>query len=111
MQIGDSGGIETTDYVYGAFTYRSSVSSATSTYWNLNNNQFTGGIHGTVILSNLTGNTWTLSGNTVNVFNGRNTAVVGSKTLSGTLNRIRVLVTGNGTFENEDDEKMNIMYQ
>jgi hypothetical protein len=103
IQIGDSGGIETTGYisgnVYGSLTTGfvlaiNPVSSYTQ--------------HGTMVFTNLSGNAW--------VQNGCSLAdaiaiqpVAGSKTLSATLDRIR-LTTVNGT-DTFDAGSINILYE
>lgn len=108
IQIGDSGGIETTGYIgsggnRGAEGFNSigyivvPVATAASTN------------SGSVVLTNLTGNTWTEMGvialNTGNApnFSG------GAKTLSATLDRVRItMANGTDTF---DAGTVNIMYE
>jgi len=108
LQIGDSGGIETTGYVSSA-VYSTAVTSSTSAYvllWGLAASSDT--IQGLVILSNLSGNTWVTNGNLADN-NQRCSVNAGGKTLSATLDRIRITtVNGTDTF---DAGSINILYE
>ena len=109
MQIGDSGGIESNNHRSGVFDSAAQYNS-NGAYWFLNEGTVrstsNSGLHGTVILSNLTGNTWTITGTTMSV-GAASWAASGSKTLSGVLDRIRVSISA-GTF---NSGTINIMYQ
>lgn len=65
--------------------------------------------HGAMVLTNVTGNAWVMQGS-VSLSDAQATSVAsGSKTLSGTLDRIRVTtVAGNQAF---DAGSINIMYE
>lgn len=103
LQIGDSGGVETTGYVAGAAMGPSANENVTAT------GSFPLGVplnstaadakYGVVTLVNPSGNLWLLSG----VIHSSSYAVgnfcAGSKTLSGTLDRVRILSSGADTFD------------
>ena len=113
IQLGDSGGVETTGYVGGAGNYnnlnQTSVSAISAGFQLLN----TGGAgvvyYGNVVICLLSTNLWVASGvlslgaatNLVNL--------AGTKTLSATLDRIR-LTTVNGT-DAFDAGSVNILYE
>lgn len=108
VQIGDSGGLETTGYT-SSCTNSFSGTTLTSGYLvRMSNSAFA--MSGTVTLHNISGNIWvaSVSGCTNNatyagVIGG------GTKTLSATLDRLRVLsVDGTGTF---DSGSVNIFYE
>lgn len=112
IRLGDSGGIESTGYVGLAgcgtsvgYLYNSTTEfplTSGSTY------NATHNINGNVEISNINSNAWTLSGNIVTaVFYAMSLA--GSKTLSGTLDRVRITtVNGTDTF---DAGTINILYE
>jgi hypothetical protein len=113
VQLGDSGGIETTGYV-GASSYLDDAASAAAT-------SFTNGIalsaintagstfNGLITICNVSSNVWVASGNTSNPQIARTNSASASKTLSGVLDRIR-LTTVNGT-DTFDAGSINILYQ
>lgn len=113
IQIGDSGGIETTGYVsssnylYGGFA--SGNTSSTSGYSILNGNA--GNVlTGSVTIVNVSANTWVATG----LYNLDNTTgytlmTAGTKTLSATLDRLRITTT-NGT-DAFDSGLVNILYE
>jgi hypothetical protein len=117
IQIGDSGGIETSGYVAGggigqmsqawvvtAFTSGFPVAPANAA-WGA-----TALFHGSMTLTNLTGNVWVAnavfynSTATIQVY-----LTAGSKTLSDTLTQVRI-TTVNGT-DNFDAGTINIIYE
>jgi hypothetical protein len=104
LQIGDSGGIETSGYTGGAFLSGAAGGFAISTS-NFplsigSNNTATETMHGQVIISNLTGNTWVISGAIHTPTYGVGNSVGGSKTLSDTLTQVRITtVNGTDTFD------------
>ena len=114
VQLGDSGGIENTGYLGSASTIANvaSVSSLTYTvgFYLLGSGPLaTSVVHGQIILSNITGNNWVASG----IIGGSNAAynafTGGDKTLSATLDRIRVtMFNGTDTF---DAGTINIIYE
>ena len=105
IQIGDAGGIETTDYAV------SSLESTTTHYttgFGIKFASATAVLNGSLTLSKLDGNVWVGTG----LFNNTGAAVAnlaGSKTLSGTLDRVRITtVNGTDTF---DAGSINILYE
>lgn len=109
IQIGDSGGIETTGYGSAAFTY-DSATAATSSIGYLVDEGYTGasqGRSGSYILTLLGNNAWSGFGITSNP---GVTPSAGGKTLTGgPLDRIRITtVNGTDTF---DSGVLNIMYE
>jgi hypothetical protein len=107
FRIGDSGGIETTGYGTGTNTnYGSTSLTALFTdSWSLTAQRFLNGpaddlMSGALTLTKLTGNTWAAAGS-ISV-NGTNAPSIflfsGAKTLSDTLDRVRLDWTGSGTF-------------
>lgn len=108
IQLGDSGGIETTGYLSGAFSYNSGT-AASSTTGLVIDEGFSGAAqsrNGTYTLTLLGANAWTGFGIT------SNTAVTpsaGTKSTSATLDRIRITtIGGTDTF---DAGTINIMYE
>ncbi len=113
IQIGDSGGIETTTYLGAASVFTTSLSSAnsgagflTSAYHD--NAIRTNGIL-TLSLLDASTNTWAIAGSLGNDNTARTALMAGSKALSATLDRIR-LTTVNGT-DVFDAGKINILYR
>jgi hypothetical protein len=114
LQIGDSGGVENTDYSgmsglmhsTGANTYTGvtsgiplgySTMSAASTY------------SGTLTITNLSGNEWTVAGTLATTGVLYLMGFAGVKTLSATLDRVRITtVNGTDTF---DAGSINILYE
>lgn len=108
IQLGDSGGIETTGYASGAFGYNSGT-AAGSTSGLLVDEGYGGAAqsrNGAYTLSLLAVNSWVGSG--VLITNNV-TPSAGTKSLSATLDRIRITtVNGTDTF---DAGVVNIMYE
>jgi hypothetical protein len=113
IQLGDSGGIETTGYASNALTTSTSaaVNTANSTAG------FDGGsigsasslLGGALILTNLTSNTWVCQGSISNTGDSRFMSISGAKTLSDTLTQVRITtVNGTDTF---DAGSINILYE
>jgi len=110
LQIGDSGGIEDTGYV-GSHTVATGTVSTTSntTHFTVYSQTAASNIFsGLAIINLLSGNTWAASGTTGSAV-PRGTTFGGSKTLSGTLDRVRI-TTGNGT-DTFDAGSINILYE
>jgi hypothetical protein len=107
IQLGDSGGIENTGYASGS-SYNSADDFATAGYLILFAINATNTYSGSFELTNLSGNTWVISGNITN----SSSAVwssAGSKTLSATLDRFRITTLGGAnTF---DLGSINILYE
>ena len=114
IQIGDSGGIETTGYL-GASATTTASAVGTTNYTDgfalRNDNSASTTVHGimTICLLNASTNTWVASG----VFTQSNTAITlplaYSKSLSGTLDRVRITTSG-GT-DTFDAGTINILYE
>lgn len=111
VQIGDSGGIETTSYSgYYAWISTSVVSGAASTTgFQVNSNSAANNLAGNIVICNLSGNIWAAS-----VMVGSSGAATsntggGVKELSATLDRVRITtVNGTDTF---DAGSINILYE
>lgn len=114
VQLGDSGGIENTDYISGGSIVAGGVASGTSTAGFLCGVDGGGGaaplVSGNAIITNISGNIWCFS--SITGANSPNTFTRiggGSKTLSATLDRIRI-TTVNGT-DVFDAGTINILYE
>lgn len=112
IQIGDSGGIETSGYL-GASSYIFSINNPASTNYTAGFGILVGSatniIQGIINICKLTGNTWTCSGGVALSNATLNVITAGSKTLSDTLDRIRITtVNGTDTF---DAGSINILYE
>jgi hypothetical protein len=97
VQLGNSGGIETTSYNSVVASSAGNVNSSAG-FIISNSHAATDLCHGSMFITNLSGNSWTISGGfmTGNAYRG----VSGSKTLSDTLDRIRITtVNGTNTFD------------
>jgi hypothetical protein len=113
IQIGDSGGIETTGYdSSGSSMSASTISTFDATQWfRINTNSATSPFSGTFVLNLLdpSSNTWTIIGGAQGAGTNSNFFTSGAKSLSATLDRIRLTTVGGaGTF---DAGKVNIQYQ
>jgi hypothetical protein len=109
VQIGDSGGIETsgytgmayspaTNYLHHSDGFSLAAISTAALLWS-----------GSITLTNITGNQWTESGNICSSALSYGGFSAGSKTLSATLDRIRITtVNGTDTF---DAGSINILYE
>ena len=112
FQLGDSGGVETTGYTAQAgagydgnifLTVASSIGFALA-------GDAAGSVlvYGSIVFTNISGNKW-IGTATFYMSNGYNTTVAGEKTLSGTLDRVRITTaTGTDTF---DAGSINILYE
>ena len=117
VQIGDSGGVETTGYavntsvVRGA--YAGAVGNSTSTSGFVLQNYSTStadSVSGHLILTNISGNIWVGSGLvSVGPFNSYDVHMfAGTKTLSSVLDRVRLTTLAAATL---DAGSINIMYE
>ena len=108
IQLGDSGGIETTGYLGGAWTNNATATSTSGA-------PISGGYvaawaySGTSTIFNLDSNNWVFSSCGAASNNGNPTLGGSSKTLSATLDRIRI-TTVNGT-DAFDAGSINILYE
>jgi hypothetical protein len=114
IQLGDSGGVENTGYL-GVGTFLGATTSGTNytAGFGLPIGGATHVLHGTVVLTLLSGstNTWTAMGNLGGTGGaaGYIYSTGGAKSLSGTLDRVR-LTTVNGT-DTFDAGSVNILYE
>ncbi len=114
IQLGDSGGIEATGYLsFGSRFGTAALASAGSTAgFFINNVTGAYSLNGSVIVTNLNTTTWVGQGCLATDSAGTMTdsyLVAGSKTLSGTLDRLRITtVNGTDTF---DAGSINITYE
>ena len=114
IQLGDSGGIETTGYIStaefitfsptlsaGGFTNTSGVIVTIGAASNLST--------GSIVFNNISGNRWVATGqhNFSNILTTLGWSA-GEKTLSATLDRVRITLTGADTFDNGS---VNIIYE
>jgi hypothetical protein len=109
LRIGSSSGIESASYSSESTYASSAVSSINNTTgFILNQNQAAETSNGVVSLFGFGSNTWIASG-VIGTTNGSGFFVGGSKTLSGTLDRVRITtVNGTDTF---DAGSINILYE
>lgn len=110
VQLGTSAGVDTTaNYVSGCVNVSATPTIATATGAFLVDGSVaaTNSDYGILIITNITGNTWVLSGQ----LNNAGVAKIsnGSKALGGTLDRVRI-TTANGT-DTFDAGTINIMYE
>jgi hypothetical protein len=113
IQIGDSGGVEATGYLGSSAGGGNGVSPGVVSYttgYGINSADAAAVLHGAIVLTlvNSTTNTWTAHG----TLGSSNTAgfftVAGSKSLSATLDRVRITTVGGvNTF---DAGSINIQY-
>jgi hypothetical protein len=108
IQLGDSGGFETTGYTSISTQAASSVSTSTSTTGFLVlSGTAAKNYDGQIIISNLSGNNWVQSNN-FNDQTSNNSFGSGFKATSTTLDRVRITTTGSDTF---DAGSINILYE
>lgn len=109
VQLGDSGGVESSGYL-GASRDSSSGSNYTAAF-GIQVNTASAIMHGRVVLEleNSSSNTWTCHGLLSRSDNTEQYHTSGSKSLSATLDRVRV-TTGNGT-DAFDAGEINITYE
>jgi hypothetical protein len=115
IQLGDTGGIETTGYAAsgGIAASGTSGSGASTTGFDVDggnaSTSSTSVRHGAIVFTNYGSNIWTGAGNIARTDNGWVAMAAGSKALSDTLDRIRITtVNGTDTFT---AGSINIMYE
>ena len=110
IQLGDSGGVETTGYLGAASNFSSTVSTSSYTAgFGITSASAANVVHGSFALTFLGSNTWTMAG-VIARSNAANTIITaGSKNLSDTLDRVRI-TTSNGT-DTFDAGSINILYE
>jgi hypothetical protein len=102
VQLGNSGGFEATGYSVSNSTITGTNAVAVavvSTGFTISGNTAATTRDGALILSNLAGNTWVGIGSFVNAGVGHAGFTQGTKTLSATLDRIRITANGTDTFD------------
>ena len=113
IQIGDSGGIETTGYIsQSAQTFTSNGNNVSSTTGFVSTWGSSEGIRkGAIRLYNMSGNKWICEGSHTGKdgVNHGNVLMGGVKTLSGELTQVRI-TTANGT-DTFDQGAINILYE
>jgi len=112
IQIGDSGGVETSSYAGATVATAGGITTTTFTagfVLDSGADAATSVRHGAVVFTNLTGNTWCATGGISDITTSRTAFGFYSKTLSATLDRVRVTTVGGAdTF---DAGTINIMYE
>jgi hypothetical protein len=112
IQLGDSGGFETTGYLGTGvqLTDAQSVNAATiTTGFGIRSALAADTLNGAVVITNLTNNTWVAQGALTDSSRGAGYLVGGAKALSATLDRVRI-TTVNGT-DAFDAGSINILYE
>jgi len=112
IQLGDSGGVETTGYLGAGvqLTDATSVNAATiTTGFGIRSALAADTLNGAVVITNLTSNTWVAQGALTDSSRGAGYLVGGAKALSATLDRVRI-TTVNGT-DAFDAGSINILYE
>jgi hypothetical protein len=116
VQLGDSGGIESTGYastcIYAGGANEAGGATQTSGFLFVNSIGPANQIYGTMILNTFGNNTWLSTGTTAYSISSQTNYVMsftGIKTLSATLDRVRItMANGTDTF---DAGSINIMYE
>jgi len=115
IQLGDSGGVEATSYTStgGQIYNTAAATTAYTTGFGFSNANAGIVSNGSISLTNISGNIWICSGVVGSAVAGAATQIVmfvtGTKTLSDTLDRIRITtVNGTDTF---DAGSINILYE
>lgn len=109
MQVGTSGGYVATGYLGQAMYIPSTASINANTYWPLEGATIgaAGLRSGNIVLTNITGNTWVLSGNQGNSNDSGSSVFSGNIALGAALDRVQIGITS-GTF---DAGNINILYE
>ncbi len=112
IQLGDSGGFETTGYLGASvqLTDSASVNAATiTTGFGIRSPNAADLINGAVVITNLTSNTWVAQGALTDSSRGAGYLVGGAKALSDVLTQVRITTVGGAdTF---DAGSINILYE
>jgi hypothetical protein len=113
VQLGDSGGVETTGYASvsaatGGGTQITPTSVVTTGMVVKNETGAGASFQGTVVFVNINGTTWAQSHSVVDTGTARCIFGSGAKTLSGTLDRVRITTVSGDTF---DAGSVNILYE
>ena len=113
IQIGDSGGIETSSYLGSTAEFANAdnpgVNSLSSGFLVRATHTAAAVLHGSLVLTNINSNTWVALGNFSRSDSSLAAFVAGTKALSGTLDRVRITTFGGSdTF---DAGTVNIFYE
>jgi len=110
LQIGDAGGIENTGYLAGCGEVNDGAVSTAGFPLNApSGNHADETLSGSLILTNLSGNTWACHGGLFPSRREQTLCIAGTKTLSGALDRIRLTTAGGANAF--DAGSVNIMYE
>jgi hypothetical protein len=109
IQLGDSGGVETTGYLGAGNNSAVGVSNFTTGFGSNLANTSGSILQGIVTIQNINGNSWIASGALSRSDAAALGTTAGSKSLSATLDRVRITtVNGTDTF---DAGSINILYE
>jgi len=110
VQLGDSGGVENTGYLsYSTVTDTGSATTSSTAGIIIFSNTAAANIYGIMTFVLFSGNTWLASGEVSVGTSVRTSTFAGNKTLSTTLDRVRITtVGGTDTF---DAGSINILYE
>jgi hypothetical protein len=112
VQIGDSGGIEFAGYSgssTGAAPSNTVTGQTFTTGFGLQSQDAADAIHGHLVIANITGNAWVASGAFAYSNSSATIVTGGTKTLTGTLDRVRI-TTANGT-DTLDGGTVTVLYE
>jgi hypothetical protein len=111
FQLGTSGGVVSTGYINYGMTFGSSSGSGAGYTNGFNSKGPSAGdaTSGSIVITNLTSNTWTAFGMTGSEASANGYLTAGSVALGGTLDRVRI-TTANGT-DTFDAGSINILYE
>lgn len=110
IQLGDSGGFETSGYTSSAAIQSNVVAPSTQGFIINSTTVAAAGLRsGAIVFTNVSGNIWVASGTIYDSTNGWPNSCAGTKTLSDALTQVR-LTTVNGT-DTFDAGSVNIMYE
>lgn len=112
VQIG-SGSVTGSGYASGSFSVdganAAGISTSTAGFLTARVATAAALFTGSIVISNITGNTWVESGSLINISAGWGTTSTGSLALAGVLDRVRI-TTANGT-DTFDAGSINILYE
>lgn len=108
VQLGDSGGFETTSYLSQSGKISDSTRHTNTTGFAINIDVAAAIRLGHMVLTRITSNTWVSSHTVGDTVDGEVAVGAGSKTLSAELDRVRITRTGTNTF---DAGQINIFYE
>ena len=115
IQLGDSGGVETTGY-FALSSYVTTAGAAdaelSTAGFILNTNAAVDILYGAIVFTLFSGNTWVAQG-TVAIDGGSDSLAnaSGAKTLSDTLTQVRITTVGSPATDTFDAGSINILYE